>query len=69
MVMANPERPELAGELEDSFCSLDPVAGATFARATFYADNRADLGKITIPSLIVQVSDDALVPVQVGEYR
>lgn len=68
IIMSNPERPELALELEQSFCSTDPVTARVFARATFLADNRADLAQLTIPSLIVQVSDDAIVPMEVGEY-
>ena len=68
LVMANAERPELAGELEQSFCSTDPVCAKTFARATFFADNRADLPRVSVPSLILQVSDDAIAPVAVGRY-
>jgi sigma-B regulation protein RsbQ len=68
VVMAHPERPGLAGELQDSFCSTDPVAARTFALATFLADNRADLPRAPVPSLILQVRDDAIAPVSVGEY-
>jgi sigma-B regulation protein RsbQ len=68
VVMGNADRPELASELEDSFCSTDPVAAKAFARATFFADNRDDLPKAPVPSLIVQVRDDAIAPMPVGEY-
>lgn len=68
VVMKNPERPELAAELEESFCSTDPKIARVFAEATFYSDNRADLEKVTVPSLIMQCSDDALAPKAVGEY-
>jgi sigma-B regulation protein RsbQ len=68
MVMANPGRPGLAQELEQSFCSTDPEAARLFARATFFADNRADLARFTLPSLILQVSDDAIAPRAVCEY-
>jgi sigma-B regulation protein RsbQ len=67
-VMKNPDRPELVQELEESFCSIDPEISRRFAKATFYSDNRADLSKITVPSLIVQVVDDAIAPVSVGEF-
>jgi sigma-B regulation protein RsbQ len=67
-VMGNPDRPELSGELERSFCSTDPKVAHVFARATFYADNRADLAKLQQPALIVQVRDDAIAPMAVGEY-
>ncbi|WP_280926086.1 alpha/beta fold hydrolase [Caldimonas mangrovi] len=68
VVMGNPGRPDLGAELEQSFCSTDPLAAQTFARATFFADNRADLARAPVPSLILQVRDDALAPMAVGRY-
>jgi sigma-B regulation protein RsbQ len=68
MVVGDPQRSELSAELEQSFCSTDPQAARTFARTTFFADNRADLARATVPSLIVQVRDDALAPMAVGRY-
>jgi sigma-B regulation protein RsbQ len=68
IIMGNPDRPELAGALTDSFCRMDPAIAREFARATFMADNRADLGKVTIPTLILQCSDDMIAPPQVGDY-
>jgi sigma-B regulation protein RsbQ len=67
-IMANPERPELAAELTDSFCSTDPVIARRFAEATFFADNRPDLAKVDIPSLVLQCSDDIIAPTTVGEF-
>ncbi|CAN5218255.1 sigma factor SigB/phosphatase RsbP regulator RsbQ [soil metagenome] len=68
VIMKNDDRPELGRELEESFCSTDPKIARRFAEATFYADNRTDLPKIKTPSLIIQVSDDAVAPVSVGEF-
>jgi sigma-B regulation protein RsbQ len=68
IVMKNPERPELEQELEESFCSIDPKITQQFAKATFLSDNRADLPNIKTPSLIIQVSDDAIAPLSVGEF-
>ncbi|MEP7206964.1 MAG: alpha/beta hydrolase [Casimicrobiaceae bacterium] len=68
VVMANADREGLSRELEASFCSTDPVAAQAFAKATFYADNRADLPKVPVPTLILQVREDAIAPIQVGEY-
>jgi sigma-B regulation protein RsbQ len=67
-VMGNAERPELAGELEQTFCSTDPVVAKCFARATFYADNRADLAKAKVPALVLQMRDDPIAPPAVGAY-
>jgi sigma-B regulation protein RsbQ len=58
----------VTGTFIDSFCSTDPVMARTFAEATFFADHRADLARVTKPCLILQHSDDALVPVSVGDY-
>lgn len=67
-IMGNPDRPELAGELRDAFCSTDPSIARRFAEATFFADNRADLPKVTVPSLVLQCADDIIAPNCVGEY-
>lgn len=68
VVMKNPDRPDLTHELEESFCSTDPKIAGRFARATFFADNRADLPKGNVPSLILQTTDDAIAPLEVGDY-
>lgn len=62
------ENDAVASELSQSFCSTDPNIARVFARATFFADNRADLPKINCPVLILQHSTDALAPIGVGEY-
>jgi sigma-B regulation protein RsbQ len=67
-IMKNGERPELSGELAESFCSTDPVIARRFAEATFFSDNRADLRKVKHPSLIMQCSEDIIAPNAVGEY-
>jgi sigma-B regulation protein RsbQ len=67
-VMKNAERPELTRELEESFCSTDPKIARRFAEATFFSDNREDLPKVNVPSLIMQCSDDSIAPLEVGKY-
>jgi sigma-B regulation protein RsbQ len=67
-IMGNPDRPELGEELTESFCRTDPEIAARFARATFLSDNRADLAGVSIPTLILQCSDDVIAPVVVGRY-
>lgn len=68
MIMGAPNRPELGTELIESFCRNDPSIAKHFARVTFLADHRADLPKSTVPSLILQCSDDLIVPREVGTY-
>jgi len=68
VVMKNLDRPELAAELEESFCSTDPRISRKFAEVTFFSDNRDDITRVTVPTLILQCSDDAIAPDTVGEY-
>ena len=67
-IMGNPDRPELTGELTNSFCRTDPEIAKRFARATFLADNRADLPRIGVPTLVLQCQDDLIAPDEVGVY-
>ncbi len=67
-IMGNSDRPHLALELQESFCSTDPVIARRFAEATFFADSRADLAKLPVPSLILQCRDDIIAPLAVGDY-
>ncbi len=68
VIMGNPERPALAQELKNSFCRNNPDIAKHFARVTFLGDNRADLEKITVPTLILQCSSDVIAPLHVGTY-
>jgi sigma-B regulation protein RsbQ len=68
MIMGTPDRPELNDELTASFCRTDPEIAGRFARATFLADNRDDLPKVQIPTLVVQSRNDAIAPLHVGAY-
>jgi sigma-B regulation protein RsbQ len=68
VVMKNDDRPELAGELQESFCSTDPRITRHFAETVFLGDNRADVKEVRVPSLIMQCSEDAIAPVEVGTY-
>jgi sigma-B regulation protein RsbQ len=68
VIVGNPDRPELGQELTASFCRTDPEVQKRFARATFLADNRADLGRVQVPTLVLQCTDDAIAPQAVGEY-
>ena len=67
-IMGAPDRPELAMELTNSFCRTDPEIAKQFARVTFLSDLRAELPKLTAPTLILQANDDLIAPMAVGEY-
>lgn len=68
-VVAGPDSdPQISGQLSDSFCSTDPIIARQFAQATFFADNRDDFARLTVPSLILQHKQDVLASMAVGEY-
>ena len=67
-IMGNPDRPELGEELTNSFCRTDPEIAKAFARVTFTSDNRADLPKVTVPTLILQCKEDIIASTEVGEF-
>lgn len=68
VIMGNPDRPDLHAELEATFCRTDPACARVFARATFLADNRSDLDKILVPTLVIECTQDAIAPRTVGAY-
>jgi len=68
VIMGAPGQPALSEELTNSFCRTEPEIAKQFARVTFLSDNRADIGGLTTPTLILQSTDDLIAPVCVGEY-
>lgn len=68
VVMKSSDQPDLAAELEASFCAMDPPIARRFAAATFLADNRADLAHCHHPVLILQCAQDSVAPAEVGDY-
>ncbi|MGW0070953.1 alpha/beta fold hydrolase [Streptosporangium sandarakinum] len=68
LIMGNPDRPELGQELTNSFCATDPDVARVFAHATFLSDNRADLAAVTVPTLILECTQDFIAPREVGAY-
>ncbi len=68
VIMGNPDRPELGEELTNSFCRTDPDIARQFAHVTFMSDNREDLIHVQVPALVLQCSEDAIAPREVGEY-
>jgi sigma-B regulation protein RsbQ len=68
VIMGTPDRPELQDELADTFCRTDPEHARVFARTTFLSDNRADLPRIPLPTLVIECAHDAIAPREVGAY-
>lgn len=68
VIMGNPDRPELAEELTNSFCRTVPDVARQFARVAFLSDNRRDLASLHAPTLVLQCSEDVIAPTVVGRY-
>ncbi|MEV1051091.1 alpha/beta hydrolase [Streptomyces sp. NPDC049887] len=68
VIMGNAHRPELGEELKNSFCATDPDMARVFARTTFLSDSRDDLKAVTVPTLILECTQDAIAPREVGAY-
>jgi sigma-B regulation protein RsbQ len=68
VIMGNVDRPELGQELTDSFCRTDPAIARRFASVTFLSDNRDDLAKVSVPTLVLQCSNDVIAPTEVGDF-
>jgi sigma-B regulation protein RsbQ len=68
IIMGTPDRPELVEELRNSFCRTHPEIARAFAKVTFLSDNREDLPRVKTRTLVIQVSDDVIAPMSVGQY-
>ena len=68
VIMGNPERPELGAGADEQLLSHRSGDRRVFARATFLSDHRADLAGVTVPTLVLQCSQDAIAPLEVGAF-
>lgn len=68
LLMGNPERPNLAREFANTLVAVRPDIALALARAIFQSDFRADLLRLSVPTLIIQSSEDKAVPSEVGQY-
>ena len=67
-ILMGASHPALSEELVASFMRNDQGVARHFARVSFLSDHRADLARSRAPSLILQCSDDLIVPREVGDY-
>lgn len=68
LAMGNPERPSLARQFAESLKAIPPSQALTVLGSIFQSDHRADLRRVTHPTLILQSRDDVAVPLAVAEY-
>ncbi|RZK88511.1 MAG: alpha/beta hydrolase, partial [Hymenobacter sp.] len=60
--------PGLAEELHQCLSSTASPMAQQFARVTFLSDHRADVPRLSLPTLVVQCLEDAIAPAEVGDY-
>lgn len=58
----------LSKELAQHFCNADSSIAQQFAHITFLSDCRADMPRVSVPTLLLQCSQDIAAPSEVGEY-
>jgi sigma-B regulation protein RsbQ len=68
VIMRTPDHPELHDESVETLCRDDPAHACVFACAAFLSDNRADLVRIAVFTLVVECAEDAIAPREVGAY-
>lgn len=61
-VMGNSNRPELAMEFLQSLRRYAPETAVTILRAAFTSDFRSFMPRVTVPTLVLQSTDDPAVP-------
>lgn len=64
----NEDRPELAAGFEKQLLSNDQKIAREFAEATFLVDLREDLKHTEVPVVVMQPSDDTIVPHEAALY-
>src|SRR4028119_1704751 len=68
IAMATQDRPELAREFATTLPAIRPDIAQAVAKMIFQSDHRAELPRLTVPTTILQSSNDIAVPQEVGQY-
>ena len=68
LIMGATNSPVLSEELGQFFWQTDTAIAQQFARVTFFSDNRADVPRLHLPTLVVLCHEDVVAPTEVGEY-
>jgi sigma-B regulation protein RsbQ len=68
LLLGDANSPILSEELGQFFGEADVAIAQQFARVTFFSDNRADVPRLHLPTLVVLCHEDVIAPAEVGEY-
>lgn len=61
-VMGNPDRPELTSDFARSLAACPPDIAESAMRASLAADYRAFVNRVSVPTLVLNATDDPAVP-------
>lgn len=67
-MMGTPDKPELTKHFADSLKALPSDRALTVLCSILQSDYRNEIGKLSIPTLILQTMHDSVVPLEVAEY-
>jgi len=67
-VMGNPDQPDLASHFAATLKSIPAENALTILCSIFQSDHRAEVGRISQPTLIIQTLHDMAVPMEVAQY-
>jgi len=68
LAMGAQSTPDLTHEFRNGLRALDPLIARNFGRLTFLVDCRDRLAQVSVPTLVVQCTQDSIVPREVGAY-
>jgi sigma-B regulation protein RsbQ len=68
LLMGPTNASSLGEELAGFFCETDSSIAKQFARVALLSDHRADVAQLSLPTLVVQCTDDVAGPPEVGAY-
>ena len=68
LAMGNADRPELTAQFAESLKAIPPDRALTVLCSILQSDYRDEIGKLAIPTLIIQTINDHGVPLAVAEF-
>lgn len=68
LAMGNADQPRLIAQFANALKAIPPERALTVLCSIFQSDHRADVRKLSLPTLLIQAREDVAVPLEVAEY-
>ncbi|SNR96530.1 MULTISPECIES: alpha/beta fold hydrolase [Hymenobacter] len=68
LLMGPSNPPSIGEDLAGYFCSMDTTIAKQFARVSFLSDYRPQVSQVSVPTVVLQCSEDVVAPREVGDY-